>query len=133
MSYNKVIVMGNLTRDPELRYIASGTAVCDLGLAINDKRKVGDKWEEETTFIDVTCWARTAEVCAEYLKKGSQVLIDGKLKMENWQNKEGNKRSKIKIVCNEMRMTSNKKNSDVESTNTEADEPTVSTDDDIPF
>ena len=108
MSFQSVVLVGNLTRDPEVRYIPSGTAVCDLGLAINDRKKVGEKWEEETLFVDVTCWGRTAEVCGEYLKKGAQILINGKLKMDNWEDKDGNKRSKIKVVCSEMRMMGSK-------------------------
>ena len=77
-SYNRVILMGNLTRDPELRYIPSGTAVTDIGLAVNDRRKnANGEWVEETTFVDVTLWGRTAEVAGEYLTKGSPVLDRG--------------------------------------------------------
>ena len=87
-SYNRVILMGNLTRDPELRYIASGTAVTDIGLAINDRRKnANGEWVEETTFVDVTLWGRTAEVAGEYLSKGSPVFVDGRLKLDEWQDK----------------------------------------------
>jgi single-strand DNA-binding protein len=108
MSFQSVILVGNLTRDPEVRYIPSGTAVCDLGIAINERKKVGDHWEEETLFVDVTCWGRTAEICGKFLSKGSQVLISGKLKMDSWVDKDGNKRNKIKVVCNEMKMMGNK-------------------------
>ena len=85
-SFNRVVLLGNLTRDPELRYIPSGTAVTDIGLAINDRRKGpnGD-WVEETTFVDVTLWGRTAEVASEYLSKGSSVLIEGRLKLDTWE------------------------------------------------
>ena len=77
-SYNRVILIGNVTRDPELRYIPSGTAVTDLGLAVNDRRKgANGEWVEETTFVDVTLWGRTAEVASEYLNKGSSVMIEG--------------------------------------------------------
>lgn len=77
-SYNRVILMGNLTRDPELRYIASGTAVTDFGLAVNEKRKhATGELIEETTFVDVTLWARNAEVASEYLRKGSPLLVEG--------------------------------------------------------
>lgn len=69
-SFNRVILVGNLTRDPELRYIPSGTAVCDVGLAVNDRRKTASgEWIDETTFVDVTLWSRTAEVASEYLSK----------------------------------------------------------------
>ena len=104
-SYNRVILVGNLTRDPELRYIPSGTAVADVGLAVNDRRKnANGEWVEETTFIDVTLWARTAEVASEYLSKGSPVLIEGRLKLDTWQTNDGQKRSKLKVVGERMQM-----------------------------
>ncbi len=78
-SFNRVILMGNLTRDPEIRYTSGGTAVCDIGLAVNDGGKVPTAWVEETTFVDVTLWGRTAEVAGEYLGKGSPVLIEAGL------------------------------------------------------
>lgn len=104
-SFNRVILMGNLTRDPELRYIPSGTAVSDIGLAVNDRRKGpnGD-WIEETTFVDVTLWGRQAEIANEYLTKGSPVLIEGRLKLDSWQDKDGQKRSKLKVIGDNMRM-----------------------------
>ncbi len=104
-SFNRVILVGNLTRDPELRYIASGTAVTDIGLAVNDRRKnANGEWVEETTFVDVTLWGRTAEVASEYLSKGSPVLIEGRLKLDTWEDKDGQKRSKLKVVCDRMQM-----------------------------
>jgi single-strand DNA-binding protein len=102
-SYNRVVLMGNLTRDPELRYIPSGMAVSDIGLAVNDRVKRNDQWVEETTFVDITLWGRTAEVANEYLSKGSSVLIEGRLKFETWE-KDGQKRSKLKVVGEKMQM-----------------------------
>src|SRR6188768_3741509 len=103
-SYNRVILVGNLTRDPELRYIPSGTAVTEIGLAVNDRRKgPNGEWIEETTFVDVTLWARTAEVASEYLSKGSSVLIEGRLKLDSWE-KEGKKFSKLRVVGETMQM-----------------------------
>jgi single-strand DNA-binding protein len=103
-SFNRVILVGNLTRDPELRYTPSGTPVCDIGLAVNDKRKnPNGEWVEETTFVDVTLWARTAEVASEYLGKGSQVLIEGRLKLDSWET-DGQKRSKLKVVGEKLQM-----------------------------
>jgi len=96
---NKVFLIGNLTRDPELRYTPSGAPVADLGLAINRvyTTKEGDR-REEVTFIDVTTWNRQAENCCQYLKKGRPVHVEGYLKMDTWQDKTtGEKRSKIKI------------------------------------
>jgi single-strand DNA-binding protein len=106
-SFNRVILVGNLTRDPELRYTPSGTAVCDIGLAVNDRVKnSAGEWVDETTFVDVTLWARTAEVASEYLSKGSPVLIEGRLKLDNWETNDGQKRSKMRVVCEKMQMLS---------------------------
>ena len=83
-SFNRVILLGNLTRDLELRYLPSGMAVTDIGLAVNDRRKnANGEWIEETTFVDVTLWGRTAEVASEYLSKGSPVFIEGRLKLDS--------------------------------------------------
>src|SRR4029079_18520433 len=102
-SLNRVILVGNLTRDPELRYIPSGTAVSEIGLAVNDRVKRGDQWVEETTFVDVTLWARTAEIANEYLSKGSSVLIEGRLKLDRWE-KDGQKHSKLRVVGERLQM-----------------------------
>ena len=104
-SFNRVILMGNLTRDPEIRYTSGGTAVTDIGLAVNDRRKGSDgQWVDETTFVDVTLWGRTAEVAGEYLSKGSPVLVEGRLKLDTWQTNDGQKRSKLHVVCERMQM-----------------------------
>lgn len=99
-SYNKVILMGNLTRDVEVRQVGSGNAVAQIGLAVNRSYtpKGGEK-REETTFIDCEAWGRTAEVMAQYLSKGRPVFIEGRLKLDTWQDKEsGQNRSKLKVV-----------------------------------
>lgn len=107
-SYNRVILIGNLTRDPELRYIPSGTAVTDVGLAVNDRRKgANGEWIEETTFVDVTLWGRTAEVATEYLNKGSSVMIEGRLKLDTWE-KDGKKNSKLRVIGERMVMLGSK-------------------------
>jgi len=103
-SYNRVILLGNLTRDIELKYLPSGMAVTDVGLAVNDRRKnQAGEWVEETTFVDVTLWGRTAEVAGEYLGKGSPVLIEGRLKLDTWES-DGQKRSKLKVIGERMQM-----------------------------
>ncbi len=104
-SYNRVILIGNVTRDIEIRYIPSGTAVLDLGLAVNDRRKDSKtgEWIEETTFVDVTLWGRTAEIAGEYLSKGSPVFIEGRLKLDTWEQ-DGQKRSKLKVVGDRMQL-----------------------------
>ena len=105
---NRVFLCGHLTRDPELKYIPSGTAVCDIGLAVNEKVKQGDEWVEVALFTEVTLWARTAEVASEFLTKGSPVLIEGRLKLDQWEDQEGNKRSKLKVIGERMQMLSSK-------------------------
>src|SRR5436190_23480380 len=102
-SFNRVILMGNLTRDPEIRYIPSGTAVSDIGLAVNDRIKKGDQWVDETTFVDITLWGRTAEIANEYLSKGSPVLIEGRLKLDRWE-RDGQKHSKLKVIGERLQM-----------------------------
>jgi single-strand DNA-binding protein len=103
-SFNRVILVGNLTRTPELRHIPSGTAVTDIGLAVNDRRKnLAGEWVDETTFVDITLWGRTAEIAAEYLTKGSPVLIEGRLKLDTWEA-DGQKRSKLKVIGEKMSM-----------------------------
>jgi single-strand DNA-binding protein len=103
---NKVMLMGNLTRDPEVRYTPKGTAVAELGLAINRvySSENGEK-REETTFVDVTLWGRTAEIAGEYLKKGRPVFIEGRLQLDSWDDKQtGQKRSKLKVVGEAMQL-----------------------------
>lgn len=97
-SYNKVVLVGNLTRDPEMKTLTSGTIVTSLGLAVNNSytTKEGEK-RDTVLFIDITVWAKTAENCAKYLSKGSPVLIDGALKMDSWEAKDGQKRTKISV------------------------------------
>ena len=98
---NKVMVVGRLTRDPELRYLPSGQAVCKMGLAVsrNYKTKEGEK-REDTFFINVTCWSKTAEFCGQYYKKGRPLLIEGRLQGNEWEDKQtGQKRSAIDIVA----------------------------------
>jgi len=105
-NFNKVMLMGNLTRDPEIRYTPKGTAVAEIGLAINRyfSGESGDK-REETTFVDVTLWGRTAEIASEYLKKGRPVFIEGRLQLDTWEDKQsGQKRSKLRVVAEGMQL-----------------------------
>ena len=99
-NYNRVILLGNLTRDPELRYTANGQAVATVGIAVNRKFKTRDgEQREDTTFVDCTAWARTAEVICEYIKKGDPILIEGRLHYHAWEDKEtGAKRSKLDVT-----------------------------------
>lgn len=110
-SYNKVILVGNLTRDPQVRYTPKGTAVTDIGLAISRVwyEPGSSTKKEETTFVDVTLWGRQAEIAGEYLAKGRPVLIEGRLNLDTWDDKEsGQKRSKLKVVCESMQLLGSK-------------------------
>ena len=98
-SFNKVILLGNLTRDPELRVPASGNAICKLGLAVNRSYQTRDgERREETTFIDVDAFGRQAEVIAKYMSKGRPIFIEGRLKLDQWETNAGEKRSKLAVV-----------------------------------
>jgi len=98
-SFNKVILLGNLTRDPELKHVAGNQAVVELGLAVNRRYRTKDNEErEEVTYVDCEAWGRTAEVLKQYLTKGSPIFIEGRLKLDQWESKEGEKRSKIRVV-----------------------------------
>lgn len=139
-SYNKVLIMGTLTRDPELKYTPKGSAVAQIGLAVNRKYK-SDSGEtrEEVTFVDVTLWGRTAEVANEYLKKGRSVFIEGRLQLESWEDKQtGQKRSKLKVVGEGLQMLGGKDagqgdNKPARQPAPPKADPQDSDEDDIPF
>jgi single-strand DNA-binding protein len=106
-SFNRVILVGNLTRDPEVKYIANGKAVTEIGLAVNHTwfDKQSNTRKEEVTFVDITLWGRTAEIAGEYLSKGRSVLIEGRLQLDTWDDKtSGQKRSKLRVVGENMTM-----------------------------
>jgi single-strand DNA-binding protein len=103
---NRVLLIGNLTRDPELRYTPKGTAVTEIGLAVN-RVYTGEDGErkEETTFVDVTLWARLAEIAGQYLKKGRPVFVEGRLQLDTWDDKQtGQKRSKLRVVAENIQL-----------------------------
>ena len=98
-SLNRVMLMGNLTRDPETKFLPSGTAVTDLGLAINRTYTQDGERKEETTFVDITVWGKQAENCGKFLRKGSGVFVEGRLQLDTWQDQQsGQNRSKLKVV-----------------------------------
>ena len=116
---NKVILIGNLTRDIELKYTPKGTAVGSVGIALNRKwtTEAGEK-KEEVTFVDCEAWGRTAEVIGEWAKKGDKIMFEGRLKLDEWDDKEtGKKRSKIKVIIESMELLGNKRSAN----NDEAD------------
>jgi single-strand DNA-binding protein len=134
-SFNRVILVGNLTRDIELKFLGSGTAVAEIGMAVNDKVKKGDSWIDEVTFVDVTLWGKTAEVAKQYLSKGSPLLVEGRLKLDQWE-KDGQKRSKMRVVGEKMQMlgSGKKRESDSYSAPIEEDgTPAGFAQSDIPF
>ena len=99
-SFNKVILLGNLTRDPELRYTPQGAAVCEFALALNyvyTNKQTGQK-VEEVSFIDLVAWGKTGETIAEYMKKGRQILVEGRLKQDRWEAQDGKKMSKVRVT-----------------------------------
>jgi single-strand DNA-binding protein len=111
MSFNKVILLGNLTRDPEMRYTPKGQAIAQIGLAVNRKWKnESGQEQEEVTFIDVTAWGKQAEVLAQYLKKGNPLFVEGRLKLDQWDDKTtGQKRSKLGVVMESFQFIGGKK------------------------
>ncbi|MFA5688477.1 MAG: single-stranded DNA-binding protein [Kiritimatiellales bacterium] len=134
---NRVFLMGNLTRDPEVRYTPSGTAVGELGMAVNEsyKNKAGET-VESTVFVDVEVWARQAETCAEYLRKGSPVFIEGRLKLDQWENQQGEKRSKLRVRADRVQfLGSPRKSAEMADApqNMMPPQDGAADDDDIPF
>lgn len=110
-NYNKVLLMGNLTRDPELRYLPSNMPVVQIGLAVNDrvKNRETDQWEDRPNFIDCTAFGKTAELLNQYLRKGRPVFIEGKLRWSSWEDKQsGQKRSKIDVVIESFQFVDSK-------------------------
>lgn len=138
---NVVAICGNLTRDPELRHTAGGTAVCSLRVAVNGSEKdPNGEWQDRADFFDVTVWGRQGESCAEYLEKGRPVGISGRLRFEQWDADDGTKRSAVKIVADRVQFLGSR--ADGESTQRQApaatggdewDYKTPTRDDDIPF
>ncbi|MEE2819008.1 MAG: single-stranded DNA-binding protein [Planctomycetota bacterium] len=134
-SYNKVILMGNLTRDPELKQTPSNQSVAQIGLAVNRKYKGRDgDMKEETTFVDCEAWGRTAETMSKYLAKGRPVFVEGRLKLDQWQDKDGNNRSKLKVVIDTFQFVDSKGNQTGQSRQPAAATANLTPqDDDIPF
>ena len=143
---NRVVLVGNLTRDPELRHTPSGTAVCSLRLAVNTRRKDGatGEWTEKPNYFDITVWGQQGENCAQYLSKGRPVAIDGRLEWREWEAQDGAKRQAVEVVAESVQFLGGRQ--DGESSYVPAgatagagatgggdDFPSSPTDDDIPF
>ena len=128
-SFNKVMLMGNLTRDPELRYTSNGSAVASFGLAVNRKFKQGDEWKDDVCFVDITVWGKQGENCAEYLSKGRPAFIEGFLKFSTWES-DGQKRNKLEVVANTVQFLGSRGDSSGESSGEQTPKPD---EDDVPF
>ena len=128
-SFNKVMLMGNLTRDPELRYTSNGSAVASFGLAVNRKFKQGDELKEDVCFVDITVWGKQGENCAEYLSKGRPAFIEGRLQYSTWES-DGQKKSKLEVVANAVQFLGSR--GDSQSSSSEGNNQ-VSGEDDVPF
>ena len=109
---NKVFLLGRLTRDPELRYTPSGTAVAEFGLAVNRKTGKGDDARDEPLFVDVVAWAKTAEVIEQYCRKGASLHVEGRLQMDQWDGKDGKKHTRIKVVAEQVQFIGQRQSSD---------------------
>ena len=127
-SFNKVMLMGNLTRDPELRFTANGSAVTSFGLAVNRKFKQGDEWKDDVCFVDITVWGKQGENCAEYLSKGRPAFVEGYLKCSTWES-DGQKRNKLEVVANLVQFLGSRNDSQGDSSIGQVPVP----EDDVPF
>lgn len=125
-SFNKCVLIGNLTRDPETRTTASSASVCSFGLAVSRKYRQGDETKEETCFVDISVWGKQGEACAKYLKKGSPVLVEGRLSYRQWETSEGQKRNKLEVVALDVQFLGGKNSSQTENQNPQKGE-------DVPF
>jgi len=130
--YNKVILIGNLTRDPEIRYTPQGTSVANFSLAVNRRYKAGDETREEVSYFDVVVFGKQAETCGQYLNKGSMVLVDGRLQQRRWEGEDGKKRSKVEVVGENVRFMP-KRSGAVDDGRNDFVPPDEITDNDVPF
>ena len=128
-SFNKVMLMGNLTRDPELRYTSNGSAVTSFGLAVNRKFKQGDEWKDDVCFVDITVWGKQGENCAEFLSKGRPAFVEGRLQYSTWES-DGQKKSKLEVVANTVQFLGFRGDS---QGGPPAGQSAVSGEDDVPF
>jgi single-strand DNA-binding protein len=142
-SINRVVLVGNLTRDPELRHTPSGTPVCSLRIAVNSRRKdETGQWADKPNYFSVTVWGQQGENCAQYLAKGRPVAIDGRLDWREWEGQDGNKREAVEIVAETVQFLGSRGDGEsggyvpagaTAATGSDADFPASASDDDIPF
>jgi single-strand DNA-binding protein len=141
-SINSVVLVGNLTKDPELRHTPSGTAVTTLRIAVNDRVKRGEEWQDAAYYFDVTVWGRMAENCAQYLAKGRPVGVQGKLTWREWEAQDGSKRQSVEVVAANVQFLGGRGETEgggqfvpagAAATQASDDFPASAADDDIPF
>jgi single-strand DNA-binding protein len=143
-SINRVVLVGNLTRDPELRHTPSGTAVCSLRIAVNSRQKnsATGEWGEKPNYFDVTVWDKQGENCAQYLSKGRPVAIDGRLDWREWEAQDGTKRQAVQIIADNVQFLGGRQEGELGgerqfvpsgAADAGADFPPSAADDDIPF
>ena len=109
-AYNRVVLLGNLTREPQVKEINGGTAVTEMGMAINEKRKTKKGEEKESTcFVELIAWDRLAEACGKYLEKGSPVLVEGHLQFDQWESREGERKTRLRVCADKVQFLSSPK------------------------
>ena len=118
---NVVVISGNLTRDPDLRHLESGTAVCKLRVAVNSRRKVNNEWVDKPNYFDVTVWGGLGENSAKYLSKGRPVTVEGRLDWREWEDEGGNKRQAVQIIADTVQFGPKPQGSGSGSSETKAD------------
>ena len=137
VTFNRVILAGNLVRDPEIRYLPSGLSVTSFGLAVNERIKKGDAWEEYVSFFDITVFGKQGENCAEYLSKGKPALVEGRLRQRRWEQ-DGVKKNKIEVIADNVQFLGAKGSGTSEvsrsgAPDAGADAPSEAPGEDIPF
>ena len=132
-NYNRVVLVGNLTRDPELRYTPNGAAVASFSIAVNRRYKVDNEKREETSFFDIVFFGKPAEIIAEYMKKGRPLLVEGRLQQRRWETDEGQKRSKVEVVGENFQFMGGRDQDSPRSGSDSDSDPPEFDDSDIPF
>lgn len=133
-SLNKVILVGNLTKDPDAKFLPSGQCVAQLRMATNRKFKASNgEMKEEVTYVGVEVWGKQAEACQEYIRKGSSILVEGRLKLNEWTTQDGQKRSMLNVAAERVQFLGGKRDGAAPAEDQLADGPPPSSDEDIPF
>lgn len=141
MSFNKIIIVGNLGRDPELRYTPQGTPVCSFTMATNERRKDrSGEFQDQTTWFRITLWGRQAETASQYLSKGRSVYVEGRLRVEEWNDRDGRQRYTLEVHATDMQFIGGRSDEQTQPTSKDSERTSVEegagaaiTDDDIPF